>query len=169
MDNKTKNEDTVQKKNSIDILFIEVANLLYTSLNYIETITEINKIRARFVRILTSDVLSQKDAICDDEEAVVCAVDVKQNTEFKIPFVGVVDFKDFSLFSMSIILGFVDGFNPCAMWVLLTFLLIFCVFWLHKKAGFFMLDKLILNLQKVCFVILLELCIMIAEHLCARA
>ena len=47
-----------------------------------------------------------------------------QNFEFKIPFLGVVDFKNFSLFSLSAILGLVDGFNPCAMWVLMTFLLI---------------------------------------------
>lgn len=47
-----------------------------------------------------------------------------QNFEFKIPFLGVIDFKDFSLFSLSAILGLVDGFNPCAMWVLMSFLLI---------------------------------------------
>lgn len=47
-----------------------------------------------------------------------------QNYEFKIPFWGVVDLKDFSLLSLSFILGLVDGFNPCAMWVLMSFLLI---------------------------------------------
>lgn len=47
-----------------------------------------------------------------------------QTYEFKIPFFGVVDLKDFSLFSLSFILGLVDGFNPCAMWVLVSFLLI---------------------------------------------
>lgn len=70
------------------------------------------------------NLLSQGDAICEDEDATSCTVEVKQNTEIKVPFFGVLDFKDFSLFSMSVILGFVDGFNPCAMWVLLTFLLI---------------------------------------------
>lgn len=47
-----------------------------------------------------------------------------QNYEFKVPLLGVVDLKDFSLFSLSFILGLVDGFNPCAMWVLMSFLLI---------------------------------------------
>lgn len=42
----------------------------------------------------------------------------------KIPFYGVVDVKRYSLGLMALILGFVDGFNPCAMWVLVTFLLI---------------------------------------------
>jgi hypothetical protein len=34
----------------------------------------------------------------------------------------VVDLRSFSLFSLSIILGVIDGFNPCAMWVLVTFI-----------------------------------------------
>jgi glutaredoxin len=43
---------------------------------------------------------------------------------FDLPFLGVVDLKSFSLFSLSIILGVIDGFNPCAMWVLITFLVL---------------------------------------------
>ena len=41
-----------------------------------------------------------------------------------IPFFGEVDVKKYSLPVMSMILGFVDGFNPCAMWVLVTFLIV---------------------------------------------
>jgi len=41
---------------------------------------------------------------------------------FDLPFVGVVDLKSFSLFTLSALLGVIDGFNPCAMWVLVTFL-----------------------------------------------
>lgn len=44
--------------------------------------------------------------------------------EFDLPFIGIVDLKSFSLFSLSAILGVIDGFNPCAMWVLVTFLVI---------------------------------------------
>jgi cytochrome c biogenesis protein CcdA len=36
-----------------------------------------------------------------------------------IPFLGNIDKKDVSVFLVAIILGFVDGFNPCAMWILL--------------------------------------------------
>ncbi len=43
---------------------------------------------------------------------------------FKLPILGVVDLKSFSLFSLSAILGVIDGFNPCAMWVLITFLVL---------------------------------------------
>jgi glutaredoxin/cytochrome c biogenesis protein CcdA len=41
---------------------------------------------------------------------------------FDLPVFGVVDLETFSLFSLSAVLGIIDGFNPCAMWVLITFL-----------------------------------------------
>lgn len=43
---------------------------------------------------------------------------------FDLPFIGTVDLKSFSLFSLSLLLGVIDGFNPCAMWVLVTFLVL---------------------------------------------
>lgn len=57
------------------------------------------------------------DMICD---AGVAGSEV--GYVFDLPFVGVVDLKSFSLFSLSALLGVIDGFNPCAMWVLVTFL-----------------------------------------------
>ena len=41
-----------------------------------------------------------------------------------VPFVGPVNVAKYSLPFLSIVLGFVDGFNPCAMWVLVLFLTI---------------------------------------------
>lgn len=41
------------------------------------------------------------------------------NTVKTLPVLGKVDVKNISIPLLSIILGFVDGFNPCAMWVLL--------------------------------------------------
>ena len=38
--------------------------------------------------------------------------------EIEIPLIGPLDVSKFSLLSLSITLGFIDGFNPCAMWVL---------------------------------------------------
>ncbi|MCW5205988.1 hypothetical protein VU08_03525 [Desulfobulbus sp. F5] len=40
----------------------------------------------------------------------------KQTVE--LPFLGEVKYADYSLFSLAVVLGLVDGFNPCAMWVL---------------------------------------------------
>lgn len=41
----------------------------------------------------------------------------------KLPVVGTLDVAAWSLPALSALLGFLDGFNPCAMWVLVTFLL----------------------------------------------
>ncbi len=42
----------------------------------------------------------------------------EQKTIVKIPFIGDINTLDYSLPVLTIILGLVDGFNPCAMWVL---------------------------------------------------
>jgi thiol-disulfide isomerase/thioredoxin len=38
--------------------------------------------------------------------------------ETTLPIIGKIRLSDYSLPSLAVILGFVDGFNPCAMWVL---------------------------------------------------
>lgn len=66
----------------------------------------------------------------------------------KIPFIGVVDAKTYSLPTLSILLGFIDGFNPCAMWVLVTFLLVLMQAGSRKKmwtiAGLFIFAEAIM-------------------------
>ena len=42
-----------------------------------------------------------------------------ENTKINVPIFGEVNLKNFSLPTASILIGLVDGFNPCAMWVLL--------------------------------------------------
>lgn len=42
-----------------------------------------------------------------------------QDTKIDIPIFGEVNLKNFSLPTASVLIGLVDGFNPCAMWVLL--------------------------------------------------
>lgn len=56
-------------------------------------------------------------------EDVGCGVD-DIDTWISIPFIGPVNVSKYSLPTLSIVLGFVDGFNPCAMWVLVLFLTI---------------------------------------------
>ena len=41
------------------------------------------------------------------------------NNEIKIPLLGKVNIKKVSIPLVAVILGFIDGFNPCAMWILL--------------------------------------------------
>lgn len=68
-----------------------------------------------------------------------------------VPFFGTVSVEGLSLVSMSALLGFVDGFNPCAMWVLITFLLILAQIGNKRRmwqiAGLFMVaEALMYNL-----------------------
>lgn len=70
---------------------------------------------------------------CSDLE---CDIGTQSSYVFDLPFYGVVDLKSFSLFSLSAILGVIDGFNPCAMWVLITFLVILSQAGSRKKMIF---------------------------------
>lgn len=68
---------------------------------------------------------TQTGGICDD--GTVCApgggfVDPLDGVG-AIPFIGKITRSDYSLPVLSGILGIIDGFNPCAMWVLVIFLI----------------------------------------------
>ena len=43
----------------------------------------------------------------------------EENEKINIPILGDVDIKNVSIPLVAVILGFIDGFNPCAMWILL--------------------------------------------------
>jgi len=42
-----------------------------------------------------------------------------EEEEFTVPILGKIDAKTVSLPILAVIIGFIDGFNPCAMWVLI--------------------------------------------------
>ncbi|MEG2311120.1 MAG: hypothetical protein RSB72_00260, partial [Bacilli bacterium] len=46
-------------------------------------------------------------------------VDKSMNDKVVIPIIGEVNAKNVSLPIVAVVIGFVDGFNPCAMWILL--------------------------------------------------
>jgi len=46
-------------------------------------------------------------------------INENENTNMNIPILNKIDPKNVSIGLVAIILGFVDGFNPCAMWILL--------------------------------------------------
>lgn len=59
-----------------------------------------------------------------DEASGTCAADYKNALLVNLPLLGAIDLKAYSLPIIASLLGFVDGFNPCAMWVLVTFLIV---------------------------------------------
>lgn len=68
--------------------------------------------------------LSEETTGKDIENAVLCVLndgclDVVGGAELKLPLIGKVNPRNFSLPVLTIVLGGLDGFNPCAMWTLL--------------------------------------------------
>ena len=56
--------------------------------------------------------------------ADTCASSPPGSAAIDVPFIGQLSPGPLSLGIFSAVLGFLDGFNPCAMWVLITFLLV---------------------------------------------
>ena len=77
-----------------------------------------------FIAAGGSERIETASGTCDiDGKAVECGIDAVDYW-VTIPFIGPVDVSKYSLPALSVVLGFVDGFNPCAMWVLVMFLTI---------------------------------------------
>lgn len=66
----------------------------------------------------------EKAGLTCDSERGICEVPQSEPLLVKIPFVGPTDVSAYSLPTMAGVLGLIDGFNPCAMWVLVTFLIV---------------------------------------------
>ncbi len=70
-------------------------------------------------------------------------------SEVTVPVFGTIRFADYSLAGLAVILGLVDGFNPCAMWVLVYLISILLVLNDRRKAwiivGAFVFASFILN------------------------
>jgi len=79
---------------------------------------------------------------------LICEEGEVSGITFDLPLIGVVDLKAFSLFSLSALLGVIDGFNPCAMWVLITFLVLLSQAGSRKKmimlAGIFIFAQAVM-------------------------
>lgn len=55
----------------------------------------------------------------DDEPEEITNYDDSTSYEKTVPVLGKINAKTVSLPILSVVLGFVDGFNPCAMWILI--------------------------------------------------
>lgn len=105
--------------------------------------SDINSIEAHLERAPKQDAVLGGG--CSD---ISCDAGTSSGYVFDLPFIGIVDLKSFSLFSLSVILGIIDGFNPCAMWVLITFLVILSQAGSRKKmiflAGIFIVAEAVM-------------------------
>ncbi|HPH78772.1 MAG TPA: glutaredoxin [bacterium] len=70
--------------------------------------------------------LALNNSIVDNNNNSACQINERCDTGsgmvYDIPFFGKKDLSDYPVAVISLILGFIDGFNPCAMWVLIVFI-----------------------------------------------
>ena len=84
---------------------IERAIKFYTKNNYIDQVENIKN--GTFDKESITDDFDKEEEKTDEEMTV------------KVPSLGKVNLKKVSLVSAAVIIGLIDGFNPCAMWILL--------------------------------------------------
>lgn len=75
-------------------------------------------------KITKDDDISKSNYDPDKKEADISDYynsdsDSDANTKLNIPLIGTISLKDMSIPVIAILIGLVDGFNPCAMWVLI--------------------------------------------------
>ena len=85
-------------------------------------------------------------SVCPDDGT--CDTEAPQ-AYVRLPFIGKeINVGTFSLNALSAVLGFIDGFNPCALWVLLIFLIVLAQVGSRKKmlqyAGLFIFAEAIM-------------------------
>ena len=116
----------------------------------IEALLDANPDSGGFEEILTasSDWSVEKEAGSTCETGDVCRMPGGDPVFVSLPFVGAFDVSQYSLPTLAAVLGFVDGFNPCALWVLVTFLLVLIQIGDRMKmflvAGLFILTEAIM-------------------------
>ncbi|MDD2209394.1 MAG: hypothetical protein PHI75_03640 [Bacilli bacterium] len=77
---------------------------------------QLNRVLERYSENEHVDIMAK---IINGIEIEESDFDTTSDFEYDIPWIGTVDVRDISLGVLAIVLGFLDGINPCAMWVLL--------------------------------------------------
>lgn len=104
------------KMNNPYVPFTVIDNLGLTGFNENTKVQIENRIKY----CLKNDCIDIIDENCVIEEPC------DETTSFTLPILGNINAKEISLPLVSIVLGFLDGFNPCAMWILI-FLISFLI------------------------------------------
>lgn len=88
----------------------KVADYFYDKSNSIPFTVIGENYKVGFSETIKEDIKNIVNAYLNNEEV---------GTKTKLPFIGEVDLKEISIPLVAVVLGFIDGFNPCAMWILL--------------------------------------------------
>ena len=115
------NENIIQGFNTPETTGQEIIKLIDNGKqkNSIPSLAEYVK-NGKYTNISNNGAVCEGDGVC---EIPGLTKDASKQVIVNIPFINKsIDLTDYSLPVMSLVLGTVDGFNPCAMWVLVLFL-----------------------------------------------
>lgn len=139
-------EDLIKKYDNIEIIYYEVWNNVENDklMNNTKEKLGIERKGVPFTVIENNGYVGYNENIGYQIEEVIKELSDSNNNQDKVkedngmyvvPIVGKINARDVSLPLMAVVIGAVDGFNPCAMWVLL-FLLSILIGMKNKKRAF---------------------------------
>lgn len=104
----------------IEVPFTVIGNEIITGFNFLTPDSIENKIKYYSDKEYCDKlgVYLGKVEACEGDSPI----NKEPSSEITLPLIGKVDAKSFSLPIISAVIGLVDGFNPCAMWVLIFLL-----------------------------------------------
>lgn len=79
----------------------------------------VDKYQKEDYRDLVEEVKVKGEPIIIEDEVIEEDNQKEEENTIKLPILGEVDMKKVSLPLVAVIIGFIDGFNPCAMWILI--------------------------------------------------
>ena len=107
----------------INIYYFEIINDVNNAkmLQEVKQVLESTENSVPFTVIGEEYFIGFSDAISSRIESTIKNyIDIENNSSnVKLPILGTVNMKEVSIPLVAIILGFIDGFNPCALWILL--------------------------------------------------
>ena len=116
-------EDLEKYDNVLNIYTYEVTKNKDNSkmMNAVKTLFNVNQPYVPFTVIGEEYIVGFNDETKTNIENVIDNYLNEEKVEktFNIPIIGEVKAKNASISLVAVILGFIDGFNPCAMWILL--------------------------------------------------
>jgi thiol-disulfide isomerase/thioredoxin len=114
-------------------------------------------------RYSDNDYVDIVEKILNNETVLASDFDSLDRDTVNLPIIGEVNIGEVSLLAGAIILGFIDGFNPCAMWVLI--LLISVLLNAKNKKKAFFLGVIFLSASALVYFLIMMSWLVVATQL----
>lgn len=102
-------------KDALSVPFTVIGGRTFTGFSeYVE-----NNLEDAIIEAKNSCSLDVVQSIISGEDEVTCEEDSTNDQTIKIPFLKEINLNKLSLPILTIVVGLIDGFNPCAMWILI--------------------------------------------------